>query len=239
LFNEGYHGASTESAIRVELCHEALHLASRLVEHPLTSTPATLALAALMCLHSARLPARVDVSGNLSSLLDQNRSRWDRRHIVEGLQLLDRSATGVNVTEYHVEAAIASLHTCARSMEDTDWGRIVKLYDMLMALRPSPVVALNRAIAIAQHEGAERGLDAIHAIGDRDRLTTYPFYFAALGDMELRRERRDAARFHFRTALALARSPDERMFLQRRIADCDAPDITMVGIDGSATATHP
>ena len=239
LFNEGYHGASPKSTIRVELCHEALHLASLLVEHPLTSTPATLALAALMCLHSARLPARVDGSGNLSSLLDQDRSRWDRRLIVEGTQLLDRSATGVNVTEYHVEAAIASLHTCARSMEDTDWARIVNLYDTLMALRPSPVVALNRAIAIAQYEGAERGLDAIHAIEDRDRLMTYPFYFAAVGDMELRRERRDAARFHFRTALALARSPAERTFFQRRIAECDAPDITVAGIDGAATATRP
>ena len=124
-------------------------------------------------------------------------------------------------------------------MEETDWGRIVNLYDMLMALRPSPVVALNRAIAIAQYEGAERGLDAIHAIEDRDRLMTYPFYFAALGDMELRRERRDAARFHFRTALALARSPAERTFLQRRIAECDAPDITVAGLDGAATATRP
>jgi RNA polymerase sigma-70 factor (ECF subfamily) len=127
----------------------------------------------------------------------------------------------VNVTEYHLEAAIASLHASARCMEDTDWGRIVGLYDMLMTIRPSPVVALNRAIAIGQHEGAERGLDAIHAIEDRDRLTKYPFYFAALGDMELRRERRDSARFHFRTALALARSPAERIFLQHRIGACD------------------
>ena len=107
------------------------------------------------------------------------------------------------MTEYHVEAAIASLHASARSMAQTDWSRIVGLYDTLMTLRPSPVVALNRAIAIGQHEGAERGLDAIHAIDDRDRLTAYPFYFAAMGDMELCCERRDAARLHFRTALAL------------------------------------
>jgi RNA polymerase sigma factor (sigma-70 family) len=235
LFNEGYHGSSAESAVRVELCQEASRLALLLAQHPLTSTPATLALTALMYLHSARLPARVDEAGNLSSLLDQDRSRWDRRLIAKGMQLLDRSATGVNVTEYHIEAAIASIHASARSMETTDWGHIVSLYDMLMALRPSPVVALNRAIAIGQYEGAERGLDAIHAIDDRDRLTRYPFYFAALADLELRRERRDTARFHFRTALALARSPAERTFLQCRIAACDAQDTALAGkTDGSA-----
>jgi predicted RNA polymerase sigma factor len=222
LFHEGYHGASTESTVRSELCREAMHLTSLLVQHSLTSTPATHALAALMCLHSARLPARIDVAGNLSSLLDQDRSRWDRRLIAEGMRLLDQSATGIQVTEYHIEAAIASLHASASSMEGTDWERIVGLYDMLMKLHPSPVVALNRAIAIAQHEGAERGLDAIHAIDDRDRLTTYPFYFAALGDLELRCERRDRARMHFHTALALARSSAERTFLQRRIVACDA-----------------
>jgi RNA polymerase sigma-70 factor (ECF subfamily) len=212
LFNEGYHGASPESTVRTELCHEAMRLTSLLVDHPLSATPATLALAALMHLHSARLPARIDGSGNLSSLLDQDRSRWDRRLITEGMAPLDRSATGTTVTEYHIEAAIASLHASARSMGETDWARIVGLYDTLMALRPSPVVALNRAIAIGQHEGAERGLDAIRAIDNRDRLTTYPFTsrrsatwsFAASGAMP--RVCTSEARWHSRGVLPNAHS---------------------------------
>ena len=221
LFNEGYHGASTESTVRTELCQEAMHLTSLLVEHQLTSTPATLALAALMHLNSARLPSRVDADGNLTSLVDQDRSRWDGDLIAQGLQLLERSAAGGEVTEYHVEAAIASMHTCAPSMKDTDWARIVGLYDTLMTLRPSPVVALSRAIAVAEHQGAERGLTALAAIDDRQRLQQYPFYFAALGDMELRCARYDSARTHFRTALTLARSAAERNFLERRISVCD------------------
>jgi predicted RNA polymerase sigma factor len=187
----------------------------------LTSTPATLALAALMHLHSARLPSRLDTDGNLMPLVDQDRSRWDGDLIAKGLQLLERSAAGSEVTEYHVEAAIASMHTCAPSMKDTDWARIVGLYDTLMTLRPSPVVALSRAIAIAEHRGAEHGLAAIREIDDANRLKTYPFYFAALGDLELRQGQRDAARAHFRTALGLARSPAERSFLERRIVACE------------------
>jgi RNA polymerase sigma-70 factor (ECF subfamily) len=221
LFNEGYHGASAESAVRVELCREAMRLAALLVEHPLASTPATHALAALMYLHAARLPARVDASGNLSSLFDQDRSRWDPDLVAEGLRLLDRSATGSELTEYHVEAAIASVHANAQRAEDTKWGQIVELYDTLMTIRPSPVVALNRAIAVAQHEGPERGLQEIQVITGRERLAGYPFYFAALGEIELRCDRRDAAREHFHAALTLARNPMERRFLQQRASACE------------------
>src|SRR6266702_5252428 len=113
LFNEGYHGASAEKAVRVELCQEALRLAALLFEHPLGSTPATYALAAMMCLHAARLPARLDASGNLSALSEQDRSRWDAALIAEGQRLLDLSATGPALTEYHVEAAIAAVHAAA------------------------------------------------------------------------------------------------------------------------------
>ena len=221
LFNEGYHGASAESAVRVELCREAMRLTTLLVEHPLASTPATHALAALMCLHAARLPARVDASGNLSSLFDQDRSRWDPALVMEGQRLLDLSATGSELTEYHVEAAIASVHANARRAEDTNWTQIVALYDMLMTIRPSPVVGLNRAIAVAQRDGPERGLDEIHAITGQDRLAGYPFYFAALGELELRRGRPAIAREHFQAALALARNPMERRFLEQRVSACE------------------
>lgn len=220
LFNEGYHGASPESAIRVELCREAMRLAELLVDHPQTATPASYALYALMCLDAARLPARVDASGNLSSLFDQDRSQWDQKLVNEGRKLLDLSASGPELTEYHVEAAIAAVHARASRVEDTDWGAIVSLYDKLMAIRPSPVVALNRAIAVAQHEGPERGLEEIHAIPNSERLAAYPFYSAALGELELRSGRLEIAREHFRAALALARNNVERQYLARRADAC-------------------
>jgi len=220
LFNEGYHGASSESAVRAELCAEAIHLAALLREHPPAATPATCALSALMCLHAARLPARVDASGDLSALVDQDRSRWDARLVAEGLALLRRSAAGDDLTPYHLEAAIAAEHAAARAVDDTDWATIVSLYDRLMEIAPSPVVALNRAIAVGQRDGPERGLAELRTLEGRERLADYPFYPAAMGELELRRGDAGAARPCFEAALALARSPEERRFLEKRLQRC-------------------
>ena len=217
LFNEGYHGASSESAVRGELCEEALRLTRLLVDHPQTSSSSTLALAALMCFHSARLPGRVNKDGQLSALADQDRSRWDRTLIEQGRELLQRATSQPGVTEYHIEAAMAAIHTNAPSAEETDWGQIVLLYDALLRLRPSPVVALNRAMAVAQHEGPDRGLEVIDAIADRERLSNYPFYFAAIGELELRRGRHEAARSAFESAMALGRNDMERRFFAERV----------------------
>lgn len=224
LFNEGYHGASPEVAVRAELCREAMRLAEVLREHSL-ATPETFALSALMCLHAARLPARLDAEGSLHNLFEQDRSRWDQGLIAEGQQLLEQSAAGPALTEYHVEAGIAWLHAIAPSADATDWARIVALYDQLLILRPSPVIALNRAIAFAQKEGPERGLEAIRAIADQDRLAGYPFYPAALGELELRCGRAEAAREHFQAALTLARNPMERRFFEQRINACGAGSV--------------
>jgi RNA polymerase sigma-70 factor (ECF subfamily) len=179
-----------------------------------------------MCLHAARLPGRVDASGDLHSLLEQDRSQWDARLVTEGQRLLDLSATGSELTEYHVEAAIASVHASAHSAEDTNWERIVSLYDTLLKIRPSPVVALNRAIAVAQYRDPERGLEEIRAMEGLDRLAAYPFYPATLGELELRSGRPEIARQHFHAALALTRSPMERRFIERRIAACLLHDLT-------------
>jgi len=222
LFNEGYHGASSESAVRADLCQEAMRLTRLLLDHPPAATPASRALFALMCLHAARLPARVNASGDLRSLFEQDRSRWDVNLIAEGQRLLDLSATGPELTEYHVEAAIAWVHTTAHGAEDTDWEMIVSLYDKLMVIRPSPVVALNRAIAIAQREGPQRGLEEIQMIANSDRLAAYPFYHAALGEFEFRGGRHEVAREHFRAALAFARNAMEQRFIEQRIAACKA-----------------
>jgi RNA polymerase sigma-70 factor (ECF subfamily) len=196
-----------------------------LLAHRAGKTPATYALAALMCLHAARLPSRLDEAGNLTPLSAQDRSRWDRGSIREGLRLLEISAEGTDASEYHVEAAIAAVHARAKRAEDTDWRTIVSLYDTLMAVKPSPIVALNRAIAVAQSEGAERGLAEIDAIADRDRLANYPFYPAAIGELELRLGRRESARERFRSAAALARNPDERRFLEGRVNACERAEV--------------
>jgi len=230
LFNEGYHGSSAKTAIRGELCREAMRLTAILLTHPLGAVPSTYALAALMSLDAARLPTRVDATGNLQNLFDQDRSQWDQRLVAEGMNFLDLSATGSELTEYHVEAAIASIHACAPRAEDTDWKTIVSLYDKLLVLRPSPIVGLNRAIAIAQFEGPERGLEEMGIIRDRDRLVAYPFYFATLGELELRM----VACERFRSAVALARSPMERSFFERRLKAC-ATGHPYHSVDGDAS----
>lgn len=220
LFNEGYHGASKQSVVRSELCHEAMRLAAVLLQHPLGATPASYALAALMCLNAARLPGRLDASGELHTLSDQDRSLWDQELVAEGLQLLAASATGSVLSEYHVEAAIAAFHSTAAAPGETDWVSIASLYDVLMSVQPSPIVALNRAIAIAQVEGPERGIVEVDAIAERDRLAVYPFYYAALGELELRRGHYAEARGHFGKAASIARNPTELNFLQGRLGAC-------------------
>jgi RNA polymerase sigma factor (sigma-70 family) len=220
LFNEGYHGASGAAAVRVELCTEAMRLTALLREYPPAAAAETDALASLMCLHAARLPARLDSAGDLNPFLDQDRSRWDGRLVAQGLDLLERSAAGHELTGYHIEAAIAAAHASAPTADETDWGLIVSLYDRLMTTAPSPVVALNRAIAVAQRDGADRGIEELDAIGDRARLHKYPFYPAAIGELELRRGNGDAARAQFRAALALARNATERRFLEKRVREC-------------------
>lgn len=220
LFNEGYHGASADFAVRADLCQEAMRLAALLLGHPLGATPTTYALAALMCLNKARLPARLDASGKLNSLFDQDRSLWDHRLISDGIELLDRSAEGSELSEYHVEAAIAAVHAAASSVQSTNWDEIVSRYDTLMTIRPTPIVALNRAIAVGQRDGPEAGLRGLREIGDSERLAKYPFYHAAFGEFELQSGRFQLARQHFSCALAVSRNPMERRFFGRRLEAC-------------------
>jgi RNA polymerase sigma-70 factor (ECF subfamily) len=220
LFSEGFHGGCEEAAVRADVCRDAMRLVSLLGEHPVCATPATFALLALMCFHAARLPSRLDGAGDLNPLADQDRSLWDRELIAEGRRLMDSAAKGDELTEYHVEAAIACAHCSAARAEDTDWPAVVALYDLLLQIRPSPVVALQRAIAIGEQLGPTAGLAAIGAIVDRGRLTSYPFYEAALGELELRSGHVALAREHFRSAMQLARNETERRFFDRRASAC-------------------
>jgi RNA polymerase sigma-70 factor (ECF subfamily) len=214
LFNEGYHGACSEAVLRTDLCREALRLVLLLVDHPATRTGPTLALAALLHLHAARLPSRLDENGELLPLSEQRRDSWDAQLVARGLELLDRSSQG-DACAFHLEAAIAACHATARSFDETPWASIVRLYDALSALAPSPVVALSRAIAIAQLHGPERGLVELAAL-DCEELRGYVFYHAALADLSARVSDTTAARAHYERAVALARNPSERTFLERR-----------------------
>jgi len=221
LFSEGYHGASADSVVREDLCREAMRLVHLLVEHAPAATPATLALAALMSLHAARLSSRIDEGGELTALVDQDRSRWNAQMIARGLELLEASARGDQLSEYHLEAGIAAMHATSPSPAATRWREIVSLYDSLLRLRPSPVIALNRAVAVGELEGPRAGVEALRAIQGAERLASYPFYPAALGEMELRSGNPAEARERFSAAHRLARNAAERSFLEQRIAECE------------------
>jgi len=222
LFSEGYHGSHPERSVREELCAEALRLGELLAEHPSSSTPATFALLAMMCLHLARLPSRVDDAGSLILLEAQDRSRWSRPLIDQGYAFLNRSACGEELTAYHLEAGIAALHAKARSFGETDWAGILKLYTLLYRLRPTPVVALNRAIALGRAEGPEPALRELEAIRREGRLDGYPFLEAAAGDLHRLAGRAKEARTHLRRAVSLARNEPERLVLRARLSSLPA-----------------
>lgn len=220
LFNEGYHGTHPERAVREDLCHEAMRLGALLSRLPEAAGPETQALLALFCFLAARLPARMDDDGNLLLLAEQDRGRWDRALVAEGLHRLDLSAEGEALTAFHLEAAIAARHALAASFAETDWASIRDLYDLLARRRPTPVVALNRAIAVGMAEGPEKGLRALAEIEDRSRLARYPFLPAAVAEFELRAGRPERAVQHLRAALLLARNVAEEAVLARKLAAC-------------------
>jgi RNA polymerase sigma factor (sigma-70 family) len=221
LFSEGYHGAHAQEVVREELCREALRLGELLSRLPAAAGPETQALLALLCFHAARLGSRLSDDGGLLLLAEQDRGRWDRQLIAEGFRRLDRSAEGDRLTAWHLEAAIAAQHAAAAAFERTNWPAIVGLYDRLLEVRPSPVVALNRAIAVGMAEGAEAGLRALSAIPGRERLARYPFLPAAVAEFELRSGRPARAAEALRAALLLARNPAEEAVLARKLAACE------------------
>ncbi len=223
LFSEGYHGGSPDNVIRSNLCREAIRLSSILIDNPYGKTTATCALSALMCFNAARLPSRLDSAGHLTSLSAHDRSVWNQELLGEGFRLFQLSSQGAEFSEYHLEAAIAAQHASAKSIGDTNWRAIVGLYDRLLELHRSPVIELNRAIALGQIVGPEQALEAIAAINNVERLSGYPFFYAALGEFELRRGNLDQAKTHFHSAKAVARNPLERDFFERRVESVTIP----------------
>ncbi len=218
LFNEGYKASSGDRLVRAELCHEAIRLALLLTEHAATRQPQTHALLALMLLNAARLPARTDDTGHLRRLHEQDRAAWDRSMIARGLHCLGLAATGDVLSEYHLQAGIAACHSTAPDDASTDWRRILALYDRLVEMTDSPIVALNRAVAAARVHGPREGLDVLEKIRG---LENYHLLHATRGTFAAELGEPAAALTHFRTAEKLAELPSEKAFLAGQIRACE------------------
>ena len=221
VFNEGYSATAGEALVRRELSGEAIRLA-RILAELMPDEPEAMGLLALMLLHDARREARTGPDGALVLLDQQDRSRWDRAAIREGREILDRAARLGRAGAYQVQAEIAAVHDQADRAEATDWRRIAELYDRLAELVPSPVVELNRAVAIAMVEGPAVGLIRLDALAGDERLAGYPYFHAARADLLRRLARFSSAADAYRAALELTTNEVERAFLTRRLAEMEA-----------------
>lgn len=223
IFNEGYSATAGDTLTRADLSAEAIRLGRLLVA--LQPEPESQGLLALMLLHDARRETRVDATGDLVLLEDQDRGRWHRPVIAEGVALVEQALASRRVGPYALQAAIAAVHAEAPSSAGTDWRQIVGLYDVLLRIEPSPVFALNRAVAVAMADGAAAGLALVDALLAQGALAAYHFAHAARADLCRRLGRVEDARASYARALALAKQAPERRFLERRIAGLEtAPE---------------
>jgi RNA polymerase sigma-70 factor (ECF subfamily) len=217
VFNEGYSASSGDSLTRADLSSEAIRLATLLVD--LLPEPEVVGLLALMLLHESRRDARTTPDGDIILLEDQDRSRWNQQLIAQGTRLVEQALRSRRFGPYTLQAAISAVHAEAKSAEETDWAEIVGLYDALLQITPSPVVELNRAVALAMRDGPEAGLTAIDAILGRGDLTGYYLAHSAQAELARRLGRTDDARAAYQRALDLTQQAPERRFLERRLAD--------------------
>ncbi|HVF70595.1 MAG TPA: sigma-70 family RNA polymerase sigma factor [Chthoniobacterales bacterium] len=217
LFNEGYSASQGDDLIRLELCAEAIRLATLLTGNAATATPKTHALLALFFLQASRLPARSSGAGEILLLPTQDRSRWDKTMIAKGLLHLDLAATGEEASSFHLQAGIAAAHCSAATYEATDWPGIVALYDLLLQIDPSPIVELNRAIAVAKVHGPSAGLAAVESIRNQKGLDRYHLFYAVRAQFYRTLDRPTEAKRDYRRALELTLIPAEREFLERQL----------------------
>ena len=222
MFNEGYDTHQGEDLIRQDLCQEALRLA-QLVAASSMSSPRVHALVGLMALQTARLPARTDGLGDLVLFDQQDRSRWDKHLINLGFYHFERSIAGKDISAFHVEAAIAATHTRAATTEETDWNLVLRLYGQLMELKPSPVVALNRSVAVARVHGAEAALAELDLLDEEPALKSYFLLPAVRGQLLAELNQREPAIAAYRRALELSCNAPERRFLERKIEQLQKP----------------
>lgn len=218
LFNEGYEASFGERLIRADLCREAIRLARLVVE--LIPEDEAHAVLALMLFHHARRRARTSAAGDVILLDEQDRALWDRAQIAEARNILARALAGGRMGRYACEAAIAQTHTDAARPGETDWAKIVQLYDVLLQLEPTPIVELNRAAAIAMRDGPAAGLKILETLLERDELRNYRFAHAARADLHRRLGQTAQARAAYEAALALTDQEAERRFLRARLEAC-------------------
>jgi RNA polymerase sigma-70 factor (ECF subfamily) len=221
VFNEGYNAASGDALFRRDLCSEAIRL-GRLLCELLPREAEAAGLLALMLLHDSRREARMDANGEILLLEGQDRSRWNQAQIGEGLALVESALRGTAPGPYAVQAAIAAVHARAWRAEETDWAQIAALYGVLLRLQPSPVVELNRAVAVAMSQGAEAGLRLLQELEKRGELGGYYLLPAAQADLARRLEQWTAAAGAYRRALALATNEAERKFLSKRLVEAES-----------------
>lgn len=221
VFNEGYAASSGERLLRTDLCAEAIRLA-RILVALMPAEPEPRGLLAMMLLHDARRDARIDERGELVLLEEQDRTRWDRAQIAEGLAHSETAIAADAHGPYAIQSAIAAVHSCAKSAEATDWRAIANLYARLGAIRPSPVIELNRAVAIAMADGPSAGLELIDAIAASGDLRDYYLMWSARADLLRRLGRWSEASESYRAALARVGSAPERRFLRRRLEEMSA-----------------
>lgn len=217
VFNEGYAASSGDLVTRHDLSAEAIRLGRLLVQ--LLPEPEAVGLLALMLLHESRQAARTSASGDVILLADQDRSVWDRGMIAEGSRLVERALSSQGFGPYSLQAAISAVHTQAENADATDWNEIVGLYDLLLRVDPSPVVQLNRAVAVAMRDGADAGLALVDAILDRGELHGYRLAHAARADLCRRLGRTAEARASYERALALTKQGPDRRLLERRLTE--------------------
>jgi RNA polymerase sigma-70 factor (ECF subfamily) len=223
MFNEGYAAHSGEDLVRQDLCGEALRLGQLMADSPV-SAPKAHALVALMAFQGARLPARVDAAGDIVLLEEQDRKLWDQRLVALGFHHLTAAAEGSEVSEYHLQAAIASIHAAAPDAHSTDWPAILGLYDELLAVNFSPVVALNRAVAVSKVHGAAAALAALQPLLEDSWLSNYYLLPAVRGRLLFDSGDLRAAAASYRQALGRPCSEPERRFLQRQLARCEGEE---------------
>jgi RNA polymerase sigma factor (sigma-70 family) len=217
IFNEGYNSTRHQDLVRTDLLEEAMRLAQLLQAHPLTHHPKIAALLALFCFTSSRAEARTDHVGNILLLKEQDRSRWHLPLIEQGKQLLEQSAAGEQASRYHLEAMIGYEHAIAASFEQTNWGNIIAYYNILYQLHPSPIVALNQAIAIAEKDGSQAGINAIEKITNSEKLQQYYLLPATLGELHARLGNTTKAAEYLTAAIGLTQSAAEKRLLQQKL----------------------
>ena len=217
VFNEGYSASFGTSLTRADLSGEAIRLSQLLLQ--LLTEPEVMGLLALMLLHESRRAARTSETGDLILLEHQDRSLWNQDHIREGVGLIERALTSRRFGPYTLQAAIAAVHAEAPNVAETDWAQIVALYDLLMRANPSPIVALNRAVAVALRDGPAKGLELVDALLEGGELADYHLAHAARADLCRRLGKSSEARASYEQALALTKLEPERRFLENRLAE--------------------